>query len=236
MKIFKNLFKLFKQDKVEKKDDKQNPVTDVFQRATSEEEKQQMSAELKEKQVKIGQAKPQLPTKSVAQKALRRKTPLDRYVAELKTHGIEVTNFHHIPLVDTGLVKRAQNDQFIQMARRMLTEKTSHKMKTLLTAEEHANLSEKLNVLLPSPKIDLHVLENILDEERVDIFRTIHMTRYKILSQVLEKPITLVFVDPQDLDSGSEDVTVAGEGASGEPIRIIVPKNHYIDEIPLMTD
>jgi len=235
MEIFKKLFGFLRPEKEKENEDTQNPVTDVFQRVKGAEKKKTSSKTL-EKKFKVGQAKPQLPTKSVAQQALRGKTPLDRFVAELKEQGIKVSFHRNVPLVDTGLVKRGQNDQFVQMANRLLPKPKLEKMRNLLIAEANEELSEELNVLLPSGKIDLHILGNYSPEEREAIFQTVKTTRYKILSQVLERPITLIFVDPQNLDSGSKEVTVTAEAAKGEAIRIVVPKTPYLDETPLATD
>jgi len=231
MKIFKKIADFF-QPARKKKQMPKNSVTDLFEQTKKNREEAFMDNRLKEKRIKIGQAKPKLTTGSVAKETFKGESPLEQFIEALESNGIGVDQYRNVPLVDTGLVIRGQSDQFIQMAKRLLIGNKMETLRNLLMAHHNPDLSQELNDLIPSARIDLHILEHIPEEEQEKVFRAVKITRYQVLSEIFGRPITLVFVDSRDLESGAEEMPLKGKGAQGDPLRIIVPKRPYLEEKP----
>lgn len=189
MKIFKKLANLFQSEKKEKKKTNQNSVSELFHKSRESKEEAFMAQKLKGKKIKIGQANPKLTTGAIAKETLKGKSPQEQLILILESHGIEVHQYRNVPLVDTGLVLRGQTDQYIQMANRLLG-RNIESLRNSLMAEQSPDLSKELNDMLPSARMDLHILEHVPKEDQERVFRVVKTTRYKVLSEVLRRPIT----------------------------------------------
>lgn len=236
MKIFKKIVNFFQPDRKKKKSRGENSVTKLFKKTKESQDETFMESRLKKKKIKLGQANSKLTTEGVAKGALKDKSHLDEFLSILESEGIGVDQYRNVPLVDTGLVIRGQSDQFIQMAKRLLIGQKMELLRNILMAQRCEELSQELNDLIPSARIDLHILEHVPEKDQEKIFRVVKTTRYQALSQVFGRPITLVFIDPRDIKSGAEEVPLKGKGAEGDPSRMIVPKRPYLEEESLRLD